>query len=206
MSVVGTVVSREEGDKFRLHYIEGKGDTKEFLDAFLKGGQTVQLSCGGDNKCLSPVWTSLVIPVDGTMKHKVSSKISSIAMKYLSGNAPFSPQERDFLNDTVNLPVYKYIQVSAAARTPFIMGEAMDYIAISILLNQFDKAHSDILEGIEKLATVQMDTAVIETFKKKIQMTRMRLQGLMGLASTDAIWKLNQLIQSVEKTILSQEN
>lgn len=204
LSTVGTVISKEEKDKLRLSFREGKADDKTFLSAWLRGGDTEQLVCDNTNKCLSPTWAKKTVSLQEGMRYRAVQKIQTIRRKYIAGES-LADEEKVFLGDTANLPVYRYIQVSAARASEFMLNDAADYIAVTLLLTQFDKIASQILSNIESLQKIQMEDSAIESFKKTLQQTRLRLQGLMGAVNTNAIWQLNQMIQAEEKELLARE-
>lgn len=207
MSVCGTLISKKEGDRYRIQTIQGKGDTKGFLTAHLKGGTTEVLTCADKEKCLNPTWTKTTIEdkdheKEGsmTMRAKVQKKTIEIKNKYLN-KGKLSAADLMFLNDTVKLPIYRYIQVSAATGSEFLLSDALEYIAISILLNQFNKMSARVLEAIESLQAVQLEDAQIEKFKKNLQRTRSRLQILAMNANEGGIYRLNKMIKTYEDLV-----
>lgn len=210
MSVTGTLISRKEGDGFRLRIIEPKADQKEFIAAYLKGGTTSHLTCDESEKCLAPRLTQITIQDDpqspnGSMKSKVHKKITDMRVKYMS-NGEFIPEEIGFLDDAVNLPVYRYIQVSAAAGTPFLMQDAVEFIAANIILTQFDRVISEVIEAIDALQKIQLEDSAIEQFKKNLQSSRSRVQALLIGANNGSIHMLNKTIQAIEQTIVSKNS
>jgi conjugative transfer pilus assembly protein TraH len=210
MSVTGTLISRKDGDGFRLRIIEPKADQKEFIAAYLKGGTTSHLACDEGERCLSPQLTQVTIQDDpqspnGSMKSKVHKKITEMRVKYMT-NGELSPDEIGFLDDAVNLPVYRYIQVSAAAGTPFLMQDAVEFIAANIILTQFDRVMSEVLEAIDALQKIQLEDSAIEQFKKNLQSSRSRVQALLIGANNGSIHLLNQTIQAIEQTIVSKNS
>lgn len=204
LSTVGTVIAQEEGEGVRLSFKEGKADDKTFLSAWLRGGETEELGCTDTKACLNPQWRKKTVAPNASMRHKVISKILTIRQKYVTGKN-LTADEKIFLGDTANLPVYRYIQVSAATGTEFMLTEAADYIAVTVLLYQFDKIASQILANIESLQRIQMEDSAIAAFKETLQQTRLRLQGLVGSVNTKAVWQLTQMIQAHEKTLLAKE-
>jgi conjugative transfer pilus assembly protein TraH len=52
MSIVGTLISVKEGNSFKTRIIGPRADQKEFVAAYLKGGQTTVLRCDETGKCL----------------------------------------------------------------------------------------------------------------------------------------------------------
>lgn len=210
MSVTGTLISRKDGDGFRLRIIEPKADQKEFIAAYLKGGTTSQLTCDEKERCLAPQLTQATISPDqesgnGSMRSKVNKKIADMRVKYMT-NGEFNPEEIGFLDDAVNLPVYRYIQVSAAAGTPFLMQDAVEFIAANIILTQFDRVMSEVLEAIDALQKIQLEDSAIEQFKKSLQDSRSRVQALLIGANNGSIHLLNQTIQAIEQTIVAKNS
>lgn len=204
-SAVGTVISRKDGEAYRLDFKEGKADDKTFLSGWLKGGELDLLVCPDGQKCLSPTWQKKTVAANQGMRSKVIQEIHTIRTKYLTGKA-LNDQEKVFLGDTVSLPVYRYIQVSAATGTEFMLNDAAEYIAVTLLLYQFDKIASQILSNIESLQQVQMEDSAIAAFKVNLQQTRLRLQGFLGAINTQSVHHLTEMIQAHEKVLLARES
>ena len=210
MSVTGTLISKREGDIIRLKVIEPKADQKDFIAAYLKGGTTSQLTCDEEQKCLAPRLTQITIQDSAThpnttMKAKVIHKISELRVKYISKES-ITAEDIAFLNDAVNVPVYRYIQVSVAAGTPFLMQDAAEYIAANVILTQFDRVMSEVLEAVDALQKIQLEDTAIESFKKNLQSSRSRVQSLLIGANSGSINTLNQTIQAIEQAIVAKNS
>src|SRR3546814_12157249 len=78
MTTVGTLISQKDGSKFRLRYIAGKVDQKDYINAYLNGGDVQHLKCNDTDKCLSPSLTSPTIPYEYSMKAKVLQRLQRI--------------------------------------------------------------------------------------------------------------------------------
>ena len=126
-------------------------------------------------------------------------------VKYMT-NEDFNHEDIGFLDDAVNLPVYRYIQVSAAAGTPFLMQDAIEFIAANIILTQFDRVMSEVIEAIDALQKIQLEDSAIGQFKKNLQDSRARVQALLIGANNGSIHLLNQTIQAIEQTIVSKNS
>lgn len=210
LSVTGTLISKREGDQVRLRIIEPRADQKDFIAAYLKGGMTSQLTCDEGKKCLAPELTDVLIQDDmsapqSTMKSKVIFRINELRNKYIS-KENITDDDISFLNDAVNLPVYKYIQVSVAAGTSFLMQDAAEFIAASVLLTQFDRVMSEILEAVDALQKIQLEDSAIDQFKQNLQQARSRVQALLIGANSGSIYMLNQSIKSIEQAILAKNS
>lgn len=212
MSVTGTLISKKEGDQFHVRIIEPRADQREFLSSYLKGGTTSQLVCDETGKCLSPTIKHVTIDDNAsspqsTMKSKVIQRINLLRDKYITKSAlDTSGEDISFLNDSVNLPVYRYIQVSVAAGTPFLMQDAAEYIAASILLTQFDRVMSEIIEAVDALQKIQLEDTAIEQFKQNLQQARGRVQAFLIGTNSGSIHTLNQSIQAIEQAILAKNS
>jgi len=210
MTVTGTLISRREGEGFRLRTIEPKADQKEFISAWLKGGQTLQLACSEQERCLAPQLTQVTIDdnpdaPNPSMKSKALKKITELRTKYVD-NGEFNAEDIGFLDDAIHLPIYRYIQVSAAAATPFLMQDAIEFIAANIILTQFERVMGEIIEAIDALQKVQLEDEAIERFKKNLQSARARVQALLVGANNSSVYTLNQAIQAIEHTIVSRNS
>lgn len=212
MSVTGTLISKREGDQVRLRIIEPRADQKEFLSAYLKGGRATLLTCDEGEKCLGPTLDDVIIHDNAetphsTMKSKVIHRINLLREKYiLKNNLDSAGEDISFLNDSVNLPVYRYIQVSVAAGTPFLMQDAAEFIAASVLLTQFDRVMSEIIEAVDALQKIQLEDTAIEQFKQNLQQARGRVQSLLIGANSGSIHTLNQTIKGIEQAIIARNS
>ncbi|GAO98994.1 conjugative relaxosome accessory transposon protein [Caedimonas varicaedens] len=208
MTTVGTLISRQEKEgRFKIHTIEGKADQQDYLTAYLKGGKTARYACDENERCLNPKLGEIYIKDDNnspqSMKAKTSKMIQDLWRKY-KDNQALIPAEQAFLNDAVNVPVYRYIQIAAAIGTPFIMEDTSEYIAVSVLLSQFDKISADILEALDNLQSVQLESGTLEGFKNNVQSMRSRIQMLLSSADGQALWRLTQMIQAHEQTLAAR--
>lgn len=216
MAVTGTLISRKEGDRFNLRFIKPKANPKEFIIAYLKGGRTSQLVCNEKERCLVPRLMPVTIlndPQGGhlgqssnpCMKSKVYRKVMDIRAKYMA-HEEFTSDDIGFLNDAVNLPVYRYIQVSAAAGTPFLIQDAIEFIAAHILLTQFDHVMSELIKAIGGLQRIYPEEFAIEQFKESLRRAHACVHECLFVASSGSIHELTQRLQSLEQAILSITN
>ncbi|GAO99092.1 hypothetical protein Cva_01768 [Caedimonas varicaedens] len=139
------------------------------------------------------------------MKSKTSRKIRTLWQKYVN-NQKIMADELAFLSDALSVPVYKYIQVSAAVGTEFMMEDTCEYIGLSVLITQFDKVASEILSALDNLQDIQLTSDTIEGFKKRIQSLRGRLQVQLASADGSALLRLHQMIRSYEQVLASKNH
>jgi conjugative transfer pilus assembly protein TraH len=205
MSVTGTLISTVDEGKPRLRVIEPRADQKEFIGAYLKGGDTSAITCNDQQKCLLPRLTQVSIPDTESLKSKVIRKIGELRGKYVSKER-IGNEDIHFLNDAVNLPVYRYIQVSVAAGTVFMMEDAAEYIGANVLLAQFDRVMSEVLEAVDALQKIQLEDSAIAEFKKNLQEARGRVQAMLIGANNGSIHLLNQSIQAIEQSIIARNS
>lgn len=139
------------------------------------------------------------------MKTKIFKRINDLREKYMDKN-PITEVEVSFLNDAVSLPVYRYIQVSVAAGTHFLMQDAVEYIAAMVLLTQFDRLMSEVIEAVDALQKIQLEDTAIDQFKQNLQQARGRVQALLVGANNGSIMTLNQAIKAIEQSIIARNS
>lgn len=137
------------------------------------------------------------------MSVRVLRKVGKLRDKYISGEK-YTPEEISFLGDAVATPLYRYIQVSVASGQEFLMIGVAEFIALSVLLHQFETIANEILLAVSVLEGVQMDTTVIKEFKDNLQLAKTRIQTMHALANNQVIWRLRQQIMAVEREIVAR--
>ena len=200
MSLVGTVISKKDRDNYKVTFIDPKADEDGYLEAYLHGGNTTKLVCDETDKCLSLRNREHIITPENSLSRLIMKNINSMKAKYLS-EEPFSTSELVFLSDSVNLPVYKYIQITASSGTHWPLEKASQYFAFAILLKQFEEAAAEVLQAVSVLESVQFDTTVTQEFKKRLELARTRLQQKMATLDGREIWMIDKLIRSKEDEI-----
>ncbi len=205
MSLVGTVVSRKFKNDYIVQFIEPQGDSTKFLEAYLQGGTTTALVCDETSKCLKPTYVKdTILPADALAPQLVKT-IGELRWKYLQGEA-FTTSEKNFLGDAVNVPIYKYIQISAATGIQWPLGKVSSYLALSMLLHNFDEAAAELLKGLTALEAVQIDGEVIKQFKKRLELARSRLHHKMSQADGRERWMLEKVISAKEAELRSNQD
>ncbi|NCP62691.1 MAG: hypothetical protein GW748_05195 [Alphaproteobacteria bacterium] len=204
MSLVGTVISKKEGplnkENYKVTFIDPKADEDGYLEAYLQGGTTSKLVCDETSKCLSLTNSQHVITPENSLSNLIMKNINSMKSKYLS-EEPFSTQELVFLSDSVNLPVYKYIQITASSGAHWPLQKASQYFAFAILLKQFEEVAAEVLQAVSVLESVQFDTTITQEFKKRLELARTRLQQKIATLDGREIWMIDKLIRSKEDEI-----
>ncbi|HBN23071.1 MAG TPA: hypothetical protein DD412_07525 [Holosporales bacterium] len=200
MSLVGTVISKKDKETYKVTFVDPKADEDGYLEAYLQGGSTTKLVCDETDKCLSLTNTQHVIAPEASLSKLIMTHINSMKVKYRT-EEPFSTQELVFLSDSVNLPVYKYIQISAASGTHWPLEKASQYFAFAILLKQFEEASAEVLQAVSVLESAQFDNTVTQEFKKRLELARTRLQQKMATLDGREIWMIDKLIRAKEDEI-----
>ncbi len=213
MSVTGTVISRKtkgdndkSGSTYELVTNSPQADDLDFAEAHLDGGKVYQLACDEHKECLKPRLVEINITGDKSMTSRVINVVNGLKSKYLEGadtkGNGLTPEERSILGDAYSVPIFKYIQVAAAANSQVVlMKDAARYIAISLILSRFDTVSSEIMTAVETLESIQLDQTAIKAFKKNLQNARTRVQAMLKKSDFEGIWRLNQHIRALENII-----
>ncbi len=197
LSLVGTVISKKVDDDYKITFIDPKADNTKFIEAHLHGGQTQGLTCLDTDECLGVTSTDMTISADESLSRTVYRQIESMKRKYLT-EEEFTKEEIVLLSDSVNLPVYKYIQVSASSGIAWPMEKVSQYFALSVLLKQFEEVSAEILEALSVLESIQFDTTVIQEFKKRLEVARSRLNHQITALDAKEIFMIDSLLKAKE--------
>ncbi|MEI8321220.1 MAG: conjugal transfer protein TraH [Alphaproteobacteria bacterium] len=198
-TMTGTIVHRQEGDRFIHIPYAGKAADDRTWDTLLRGGTLDGLSCEGDkSKCLRP--KSVPLTLKEGLKDKISKKIYELQDKYTEGKA-LSEHDILFLNDVVSVPLWKYIQVFSAAGGSANFEPILDYIALQLLLSQLEKILSEVESHLHLLEAHQQESSQLEAFGKRLQGLKTQLKLRQGPLTYQAIFQLNQMVEMEEKRI-----
>ena len=206
MSVIGTIISRRVSDgTYDVFTKEGRGDSLDFIKANLEETSTEILVCDEPNECLDPTWQK--VPISQNKKlaliERVRRLITSIQGKYIT-KEKLDEEELNFLANGHNVPIYRYIQISAAAGSDFLMDDACYYMAISLILQQFESFAQKMLSYLDTLEQKQKDTSHIEKLRNNIRSLRSRLHQIHARADNGASQRLFQKIRTYEKMIAAR--
>lgn len=216
MTLVGTIIKKEgalrpkqkEPSGFQYHYVAGMADNRAFIESHLKGGETEVLVCDSKTDCLNPRKSKVIYSAseggNPCMTSKIHVKILSLQNKYLN-KGTLLPDEIGFLNDSVKLPVWKYIQISSAVGSHFLLNDAVEFIAASVLLAQFERAAAEVVGALDSLQTAQLNDEMVQKLKENIHNTRMRLQLMIGNCNNGALFRLNQMLKTYENEVTLQK-
>ncbi len=197
MSLVGTVISTKDGEDWNVMFLAPKADDDRFLDAYLMGGQTEILVCDENIRCLDPENSKHSITPANSLTQKIIKNVHSLRRKYLTEER-FSPEEMVFLSDSINLPIYKYIQISAASHVNYPLERSTQYLAMKILLMQFEAIAEEIMGAISVIESIQPGTRVIKEFKERLELARTRLQQKIATLDTKELWQLDKITRAKE--------
>lgn len=198
LSLVGTVISKKVEDDYKITFIDPQADDTKFIEAHLHGGQTQSLVCSDTEECLGVTSTDLLISAEDSLSRTVYRQIESMKRKYLS-EEEFSTEEMAFLSDSVNLPVYKYIQVSASSGISWPMEKVSQYFAMAVLLKQFEEVAAEIIQALSVLESIQFDTTIIQEFKQRLEQARSRLQSQMASLDAKEVFMIDKLLKAKER-------
>ena len=84
------------------------------------------------------------------------------------------------------------------------MDDACHYMAIALILQQFETFSQKILSYLDNLAQVQIDDTQILAFKANLQSLRSRIHQVQARADNGTSHRLMHMIRTYEKIIESQ--
>lgn len=201
MTLVGTIISRKEGDNFLPHVLPSGADQEKLLNGLLIGGDTLVYSCDSD-KCLSPTMKKVTIGEVNSFRRKVHVTLESLVNK-IYDDSLITPEEKDFLNST-RLPVYKMLNVTTAftkGTSPLNVHQYGDLIALDILYKYVMDVIDLVHDSVTQLKSVQVDDTSIERFLTQLRDARSRVT----LRRNNAFQHMDNVLSFIQSTQLIEK-
>lgn len=205
MSISGTIISRKEGEDYKIETRVSLANKDSLLAALLHGGEVTVYRCidVGDDKCLMVGERTITIPPENSLVERVKSILISIQNK-IYADEPLSQAEIDFLGST-RLPFYKIINVSTAYRRGASPVDIIDYAelgAVDILFQYLSEILDVINESVDHIRLNQVDDTQITRFQEKLNEARKQvIERRMG-----SFKQMEQVISIVRKTELLERS
>ena len=204
MTLVGTIVSKKNGDNYEPKFFVGHGDREELLTALLKGGPTHLYQCDEPTKCLGPTLKKKNITEEHALIRHVHTILSDLVTAIYK-DTELSKEQKAFLNAT-RLPVYKMLNVMTAYRqgsAPLNVYDYEEFIALDILYKYVLGVIDLVQDQLTQLEAVQVDNTKIEPFLKGLHQARERIIAKRGNAfqQMDAVLSFVEATQLVEKQL-----
>lgn len=203
LTLVGSIVSKREGESFKITTLPGHADRDDLINGLLGGGETQVYLCT-DKDCLAPNLKSVNIPNKSALLTRTQGILESLVNKIYDDVAP-TPEEQDFLNST-RLPVYKMLNVVTAFRKGYAPVDIHQYgelIALDILYKYILEVLDIVHESVVQLKSVQVDDAHIDRFVKYLRHARERITERRQSAyqQMDSTLSFIQATQVIEKQL-----
>ena len=203
MTLVGSIISRKQGDQYVAHILIGHADRTDVLNGLLNGGDTLIYACDSD-KCLNPTLQKTPIPQTHALLRKVHQTLESLVTK-IYDDTPITSEEKDFLNST-HLPIYKMLNVITAYRkgvAPLNIHQYGDLIALDILHKYVLEVIDIVHDSVTQLKSIQVDDAQIERFLTQLREAREKviIQRQSAFQQMDNILSFVEATQLIEKQL-----
>ncbi len=203
MTLVGTIISRKNGDSIEIITLPGHADREDVLNGLLNGGNTPLYVCDSE-QCLRPMLQRGNIPEHQALLRKVHATLELLVNKIYNDQEP-TPAEKDFLNAT-RLPVYKMLNVTTAYRqgaAPLNVHQYGDLIALDILYTYILEVIDILHDSVAQLKSVQVDDSHIERFLHSLRVARERITRRRNSAfqQMDSVLSFVQATQVIEKQL-----
>ena len=178
-SIVGTIITKNEGDIHPTFVKSGKGDSEKFIEDYVKGAAVPVLQCDEPKKCLNPTFAQVQQGKENSFSARIYQFVDAIQTKFITKQA-LTPAEIAFIEGVQGTPIYGFIQVTTANRSQALMDQVVTQIAYSFLMHEFDGFAAEILTHLGSLEKAQIDTKDIEHLRKNIQQVRQNIARIKG--------------------------
>lgn len=149
MTLSGTIIVKSKGDTPQYEVISGRAAHNDILQVMMEGGEIKHHQCDETEKCLNVAREGGVhkISIDEAFKAKIEKIIFGIVDKIRNDDA-LSDDEKNFLNNKAQIPIYKILNVYAAyagASALFELPAYTEAIATQLLFEYLN----DVLRQVE---------------------------------------------------------
>lgn len=210
LSALGTVISktdrtgpRQEEGNFRVETHYGFGAEEDFLEGYLKGGSQIDGYACVDRDCTNVVKTRHSITKENSLLHYFSVWIETMTQSYKDNT--MQPQRAAetiaLLKDSSSLPLYRYIEISAATGAVGLLDEALEYMVRQLLIMRIERLSVEIKTALTAMSKIQLDDSVIDGFKNHIDKVTESLKKQGRGYRRDAIYRLEQTLKAHEKSV-----
>jgi len=205
MSALGTIVSKKEGDRYQVVSHRGFGASEDFLEGYLKGGQSVEgYACVGDTReCLDILKKKTTYTASTSLLSYFQKWIGEMQTAYkknkMSGSRAVESQS--LFSDAAGLPLLRYIEVSAATGVSGLLDEALEYMARQILIRRIERLALELQTALAAMAKVQLEDTTIESFKVQLDEITESLRAQSRGYRRDALVRLDQQLVAHERAV-----
>ena len=208
LSALGTIVSKKEGNKFKVVNHPGFGNEDSFLKAHLLGGaETNSYACGDKDKCLDLHKKHQRIPVEKSLKSYFMTWIHELEKSYQTNVLLSHKAEENIslLVDASSLPLLRYIEVSSATGNFTLLEDSLEFMSLQILIGRIKRLSTEIITALSILEKVQLEDSVIKSFKKQLFKVNEGLKLRARSYRTDTLWRLESQIKALETVVKSNK-
>lgn len=210
MSALGTVISKtdkfgpsQEEGSFRVETHYGFGAEEDFLEGYLKGGVQIDGYACVDQACTDVRKIKHSIDKQHALLTYFAKWIEVMRQSYMDNT--MQPQRAAetiaLLKDSSSLPLYRYIEVSAATGAVGLLDEALEYMVRQLLIMRTERLSVEIKTALTAMSKIQLDDSVIDGFKNHIDKVTENLKKQGRGYRRDAIYRLEQELKAHEKSV-----
>jgi len=204
MTLVGSIIVREEKDAFQVINLAGHADREDVMNGLLNGGETSIYKCDNEH-CLKPTLEEKVrVSKDHALLTKTNNILTELIRKIHQDKA-ITEEEEGFLNST-QLPVYKMLNITTAFRrgtAPVDIHHYTELIAFDILYKYVIEVIDIIHDSVVQLKSVQVDEAHLTTFLESLSLARQHIiqKRQSAYQQMDTTLSFVQATQLIEKQL-----
>lgn len=208
MTLSGTIIIRTHGDVPKFEYVASRIDHSDIIGAMLEGGEITSHICDDVELCLNVRQNAgkQHISHEAAFKAKVEKLILNLVDK-IQTDTPLNDEEKKFLNNKAQIPIYKVLNVYAAYSGASALFELPVY-SQAISLQLLFEYLGDVLRQVE----IASDTLVIASddhlkqFKNNLRSARRALaeRELKTYNSYMVLMKLVDRAMSIERILADQ--
>lgn len=197
MTLMGTIITREEGDSTKLLSYPSKIKDDDFLRSLLDGGTLQSFKCDEHEKCLVLKVKNITIKEEDGWFNKAKTILLEIQEKIFQ-DEELTKEQISFLEKS-RLPLYKIVNVLSAykgAHCPLDLYQVADIIAMDMLLQYLREASEKVRESCYQLRGSQFYATEIDDYIKELNHVEKTLR-YYEQRNVAVMARENQLIEKI---------
>lgn len=172
MSLMGTIISRKEGDSIATETWPALIDDETFLHALIEGGTATMYSCADsrDEKCLNLVMQPITIEKNQSWLGKIQAILVEMQRKILA-DQELDESEKQFLS-TTKPAVYHIINVLTAYKKgpcPVDLHQVSEIVAMELFLSTLREVIQVVRFGATQLQDGQMFETHVDAYLEQLE-------------------------------------
>jgi len=210
MTLVGTVISKEDKNGHKLQFYPPKANKEDFLKAIMQGGDAEIYRCASsDGQCLTISKDKVTISEKNSWYGRIKGILIDMQQKAID-DQPLTDAQKDLLNKT-RFPLYRIVNVLTAYKHGHAMVDLCklaDIVSKEILIEYLKEVQESVKAGMFNVRNLQIyqNPEELDEFEKRLKEVEDKILHFESKLNelVDREFQMMQKIEFIEEKIASE--